>query len=85
MKKLQQLCAVVILTFVLSLSTLAGDMGCPGDVPPPPPPTDQTTLTGDMGCPGAADPSNTQTPDVTVVDPLTQTILNLLPSVLSLL
>lgn len=84
MKKLQQLCAVVILTFVLSLSTLAGDMGCPGDATPPPPP-DQTCLPGDMGCPGIADPSNTQTSDVTVVDPLTQTTLNLLPSVLSLL
>lgn len=84
MKKLQQLCAVVILTFVLSFSALAGDMGCPGAVAPPPPPV-QTSLTGDMGCPGVVDTNSTQTSNTTVVDPITQAALDLLTSALSLL
>lgn len=42
MKSLRQTCVVVALTFVLAISTLAGQIQCPGYVPPPPPPPETT-------------------------------------------
>ncbi len=42
MKKLQQLCAAATLLFVLSLSTLAGEIHTEAVPPPPPPPASAT-------------------------------------------
>ena len=45
MKTLRQTCAATILTLVLAVSIVAGEIDCPGVVspPPPPPPTSTTT------------------------------------------
>jgi len=43
MKSLQRTCAVSILTVLLSVPVLAGQVNCPGVVDPPPPPTETTT------------------------------------------
>jgi hypothetical protein len=49
MKNLRQLCAVTLLTMVFAVSVFAGQIGCPADVDPPPPP--EATATGQIGCP----------------------------------
>jgi hypothetical protein len=48
MKKISQLCAVTILLLALAASAFAGQIGCPGDVDPPPP---DATVTGQTNCP----------------------------------
>ena len=84
MKNLRQFCAAVILTLVLALSTLAGDMGFPGDVqPPPPPPSNQMATTGDTDSSGITATSDTQTADVAAVDPVTEATLSLIQDMLS--
>jgi hypothetical protein len=45
MKTLRQACAIAALTVLLSASTFAGQVNCPGVVDPPPPPTSETTAT----------------------------------------
>jgi hypothetical protein len=45
MKTLRQARAVVVLTLLLSASTFAGQVNCPGVADPPPPPTSETTTT----------------------------------------
>lgn len=78
MKNLQQLFAAIILTLLLSMSTLAGDgviWPMKTDPPPPPPP--------------AAATSNEAEADGTIhtgvaVDPVTEVLLSVLPSVLAL-
>jgi hypothetical protein len=45
MKILRQSCSVAVLTVLLSASTFAGQVNCPGVVDPPPPPTSETTAT----------------------------------------
>lgn len=81
MKHLRQLCATVVLSFVLVSYSFAGEMAT-GDVPPPPPP--QTTLmTSDTSTEVTAtnDRSSTET---TFVAPVTEFSLDILQSVLSL-
>src|SRR5437588_6584475 len=79
MKNLRQFCAAVILTLALALSTLAGEMDFPGDVPPPPPPP---SMMMDTSAPSVTSTSGTTTSDVTAVDPVTEAALSLLQSVL---
>jgi hypothetical protein len=43
MKRLQQLSTAVVLSFLFSVSTLAGDIGMPKASPPPPDPSSATT------------------------------------------
>ena len=70
MKRIQRLIATFVLTIVLTLSAIAGNMPAPGVVEPPPPPS--TTVTGEMAT------------GVTATDPGTDIFLNLLQSLLSL-
>lgn len=84
MKTLRQVCAAVILTLVLTLYTLAGDMGFPGDMQPSPPPSlDQMTMTGDTDSSGVTATSDTQTAVVAAVDPITEATLSLIQDTLS--
>ena len=71
MKKIQQLCAAVVLTMALVLSASAGDMSAPGATNPTP--QQESSVTGDMAGPG-----------VTSLDPVTEAALSLLQSLLSL-
>ena len=48
MKTLRQVCAVAVLTLLLSASAFAGQVNCPGVVAPPPPPTTETTATDSL-------------------------------------
>jgi hypothetical protein len=48
MKTLRQARAVVVLTLLLSASTFAGQVNCPGVADPPPPPTSETTATDSL-------------------------------------
>ena len=78
MKSLKRLSATLSLALILSLSAAAGDMhGGIVDPPPPPPDEQQQVLE-----PSAA--SSTPMESVTGVDPVTEVVLNLLQSVLSL-
>ncbi|MDT4955836.1 MAG: hypothetical protein QOJ02_3974 [Acidobacteriota bacterium] len=93
MNRFRQICAITLLSVLLSASpTLAGDM--PGGVisPPPPPPT-QTSVTGDMPGPGVTSSSTSSDASVigdmplgvtSAVDPVTEFTLNVLQSVFSL-
>ncbi|HEY9403794.1 MAG TPA: hypothetical protein VIQ24_14105 [Pyrinomonadaceae bacterium] len=79
MKKLQQLFAVVILTLLLSVSAFAADgVIWPMKTDPPPPSSVMTTN----------DEAETEgiihTVRTTPVDPVTEVVLSLLPSVLAL-
>ena len=47
MKTLRQVCAVAVLTLLLSASALAGQVNCPG-VAAPPPPTTETAATDSL-------------------------------------
>jgi hypothetical protein len=49
MKRLQQLCAGLILTFALSASAFAGQVDCPGIT------DSQPEATGEISCPGITD------------------------------
>lgn len=78
MKPLRRLCAALALTLALTLSTFAGDIHT-GITAPPPPPTDaaatgqiETGVTGDIHT------------GITATDPVTEVVLNLLQSLLSL-
>jgi type IV secretory pathway VirB2 component (pilin) len=77
MKTLRRLCAALVLTLALALSAFGGEIATGVTAPPPPP---QATATGEI--------STTVTGDiatgVTVTDPVTETLLSLLQSLLSL-
>lgn len=49
MKRIQELCAAATLIFVLSLSTLAGNIHTNAVDPPPPPPPASATVTEPEG------------------------------------
>ena len=74
MKNLRQLCAVLVLTLMLTLSAFAGQIEI-GYVPPPP---QQSTAQGE------ATMSNTGEISTGVMDTTTEITLNLLQSVLAL-
>jgi hypothetical protein len=79
MKKLQQLFASVVLSLMLSASTFAGDgLILPWVTPPPPP---AAVATND----GAEAEGIISTGRTAPVDPVTEVVLSLLPSVLGLL
>jgi hypothetical protein len=80
MKKLQQLFGAILLTLLLSMSVFAGDgiITTMKTDPPPPPSSVMATNNG-----GEAE-GIIHTGRVTSVDPLTDVVLNLLPSVLAL-
>jgi hypothetical protein len=80
MKHLRQLCAIAVLTFVLTSSAFAGNIEC-GDVPPPPVPP--ASATGDMAT-GITATNGASSTDAAFVDPVTEITLNILQSVLSL-
>jgi hypothetical protein len=79
MKNLRQLCAAVVLTFVLTLSVPAGQITT-GITDPPPPPA-STTIDGQITT-GTAEPM--QTGGDEGLAPVTQIALNVLQSMLSL-
>jgi hypothetical protein len=83
MKKLQQLCATVVLTLAFALSAFAGDMSFPGVTAPPPPPQ-QSSATGDIGMPGAFATGEMSGPGVVALDPAIGTALSLLQSIFSI-
>ena len=51
MKTLQNLCAAVVLTFVLAIPAFAGEIDLPGASSPPPP--NPVTTQGEIQIPGA--------------------------------
>lgn len=76
MKNVRQLCAVVVLTLALAISTFADGTVHTGIVDPPPPPSTE----GNMGT-GSAD---TTGPSGDAADPVTALALGLVQNVLSL-
>ena len=83
MEKFQKICAVVVLTFALALSTFAsdGDIGAPGAGSPP---HHVMCLTGATDCPDETPVGDRATPDMTALDPVTEAALSLLQSIFSL-
>jgi hypothetical protein len=79
MKSVRQFCAVGLLTCVLSLPVVAGQIGT-GVVDPPPPPS--STTEGQIGTGVGVTGQITESNEA--VDPVTQMALNLVQSVLSL-
>jgi hypothetical protein len=81
MKTLRRLCAVLVLTLVLALSAVAGDIQTGfTNQPPPPPPESQAMTTGQISTGVTGD---IQT-GVTATDPATDVFVSLLQSLLSL-
>jgi hypothetical protein len=78
MKKLQQFCAALTLTLILSLSIFAGEISCPGLAVDPPAPTQQNSTIGDIGTPGIYAKREILTPNAASLDLLTEVTLNLL-------
>ena len=82
MKKLKQLSMAVLLTLILAMSALAGEIGMPV-APPPPPDSASATTPGQMETPGEIPiPGATQGPGVASYS-ATEVALDLLRSVLS--
>lgn len=80
MKTAQQLCAVLALTLVLSLTAFAGDMSCGvTSTTPPPQQQSQTEACGDMSC-GVASTDEATSDAAT----LTEVALGLIQNVLAL-
>jgi hypothetical protein len=82
MKSLKKVCAAVLLTLILSLSALAGDMSC-GITAPPPPPQSQSATTGDMPA-GIASTDGAAGDEAMAFNPVTEIALNLIQSLLAL-
>lgn len=82
MKKLQQILAAVLLTFVFSLPAIAGHIGTPGATTPPSP--EQSSVTGHIGTPGATATGDISFPGVDALDPVTEAVLGLLQGLMSL-
>jgi len=80
MKYLRQLCATLVLTFVLANAALAGDgIIYPGDTPPPPVPS-----TTGIIYPGVASPSKVPTSNGAMLDSTTEFVLNLVQTIIIL-
>lgn len=77
MKSLRNICGVIFLSLLLSASAIAGDMpgGFIGD---PPPPSQQLSASDTTNSTSSNSASAT-------VDPVTETVLNVLQSVLAVL
>jgi hypothetical protein len=82
MKSLKKVCAAVLLTLILSLTALAGDMSC-GITAPPPPPQSQSATTGDMSA-GIVSTGGAAGDEAMAFNPVTETALNLIQSLLAL-
>ena len=82
MKNLRKLCATFVLTLVLALSAVAGDMSTPGATAPQT--KQQSSVTGDISFPRATTIGEIPTPGVVVLDPVTDATLSLLQSLMSL-
>ncbi|HKC62193.1 MAG TPA: hypothetical protein VKB86_01085 [Pyrinomonadaceae bacterium] len=82
MKSFRRSCATAVLVFAVAFSTYAGEIPCGvTDTPPPPPSsTSQATTTGEIECGLTGDIST----GVTATDSTTDTVLNLIQSVLSI-
>ena len=80
MKKLQQLCAVATLLFVLSVSALAGNIHTNAVDPPPPPPPDSATMTepGHVRTDATTDPTQNTIESNTLITEITLSLLQLL-------
>lgn len=74
MKTLRRLCAVFVLTLILSLPAFSGDMSTTVVSQPPPPPDSQATTLGDM----QAGITGEMSTSVTAADSVTEVALNLL-------
>lgn len=85
MKNLRQLCVAVVLTLVVAAHTFAGDMHTlVADPPPPSADGDIHTLVADAPPPTAATDGQMDTMSSEAIDPVTETVLSLLQSVLTL-
>jgi hypothetical protein len=81
MKSLKKVCAAVLLTLILSLAALAGDMSC--GITAPPPPQSQSATTGDMSA-GIASTDGAAGDEAMAFNSVTETALNLIQSLLAL-
>lgn len=81
MENLRKVCAAALLILVISLTALAGDMSC--GITDPPPQQSQAVTTGDMSA-GITATDNTTEDEVAVASPITETMLNIVQSVLAL-
>jgi hypothetical protein len=81
MKQLKFPLATIVLALVLSVPAVAGDMQCGVTAEPPSPPP--ASVMGDMQA-GATLTGETTNSEATAVDPVTETMLQLMLSVLSL-
>jgi hypothetical protein len=52
MRYLREVCGVIVLACVFTLSTQAGEISCPGltEPPPPPPPPMEAATAGEIEC-----------------------------------
>ena len=75
MKRIQELCAATTLLFVLSLSTLAGEIHTNAVPPPPPPPTTATATEQDEA---TTDGTQSASEYETLITEITLSILQLL-------
>lgn len=82
MKTLRQLCAASMLVLTLSLSALAGDMSTTIVQPPP---LANATAAGQLSTTSTANSAVIENGEASIIDSMTETALNLLQSVLSLL
>jgi hypothetical protein len=87
MKTFRRLCAALVLTLTLALSTYAGHIPC-GLTDEPPPPASQADTTGEMATGVTGEMSTGLTGQMatgaTATDPVMETLLSLLQSLLSL-
>lgn len=79
MKNLRRFCAAAVLTSVLAFSAFAGDISCPGVIPPP-----QPLMISETDTPGATSTGETSVPGEVALDPVTEAALGLLQNLLSL-
>ena len=82
MKALRQLCVAGLFTLALSISTFAGEIEI-GKTTPPPSQPQTTTLNGEIEI-GLTGQAETNSGEATAADSATDTVLNLLQSVLAL-
>lgn len=82
MKSLRQLCATLVLTFVLANAAFADGIIYPGYAPTPTP-TPETSTTGII-YPGVASPSGELTSEDAQVDSATEFMLNLIEHIITL-
>ncbi len=82
MKTLRQLCVAVVFTLALALPAFAGEMEIGSPTPPPSQPQ-TATVNGEMEI-GLTGQEETGSSEATAADSATETVLNLLQSVLAL-